>query len=141
MTRPLVVDASALIAVLLDPSGDAERAGALLASRPLHAPAILPLEVANVLRRLRAAGTVDPSEAAAAHRLMVRLPVEYWPYEVLADRVWALTGALTAYDAAYVALAELIGATLVTADLRLARAPGIRCDVTTLHPAEEPPPV
>ena len=138
MTRPLVVDASALIAVLLDPSDAAGQVGALLASRPLHAPAILPFEVANVLRRHRAAGIVDPSEAAAAHRLMVRLPVEYWPYEVLADRVWALTGALTAYDAAYVALAELLGATLVTADRRLARVPGLRCDVVTVHPGENP---
>lgn len=139
MTRPLVVDASALIAVLLDPRDAAGRVGDLLASRPLHAPAILPLEVANVLRRHRAAGIVDPSEAAAAHRLLVRLPVEYWPYEVLADRVWALTGALSAYDAAYVALAELIGATLVTADRRLARAPGIRCDVVTVPGAGDPP--
>ena len=139
MTRPLVVDASALIAVLLDPSEDAGRVGALLASRPLHAPSILPYEVANVLRRHRAAGIVDPSEATAAHGLMMRLPVEYWPYEVLGDRVWALGGALTAYDAAYVALAERIGATLVTADQRLARAPDLRCDVTTVHPAEPPP--
>lgn len=135
MNRLLVVDASALMAILLDPDERIGHVGDLMSSRQLHAPSILPYEVANVLRRHRVSGIVDASEATTAHRRLQQLPVEYWPYEALADRVWELGGALTAYDAACVALAERLGAPLVTADLRLARAPGIRCEVLAVRSA------
>ena len=133
MSRRLVVDASALMAILLDPDERVGHVGALMSSRQMHAPSLLPYEIANALRRLRAAGIVSASEATAAHVQLRQLAVQYWPYEVLADRGWELGGALTAYDAAYVALAERLDAPLVTADQRLARAPGLRCEVVAVR--------
>ena len=64
----------------------------------------------------------------AQHDLL-RLPLELWPYEPVAERVWDLRHNLSTYDGWYVALAELLEAPLATADLRLARAPGLRCEV------------
>lgn len=126
---PVVLDASAVVSLLLDPGPRGARVADLLAAAPAHAPALLPFEVANVLRRLRLAGAVSATAAALAHDDLFRLPVELWPYEVVAGRVVALSGSLTPYDAAYVALAELLAGTLVTADRRLAAAPGVRCPV------------
>lgn len=125
----LVVDASALLVVALDPS---PRAGAIaghLAAGELHAPALLPFEVSNVLRRRRLAGLLTRGEATSSEETLARLPVELWPHEVVAGRVRELGDVLTAYDASYVALAELLGATLLTVDRRLAAAPGVRCRV------------
>lgn len=131
--RPrLVVDASALLAALIEPGERGARAAESMLDIELHAPSLLPYEVANVIRRQRVAGRLDATQVALVRRELGLLPVEYWPYEALADRVWELGGALTAYDAAYVALAERLGATLLTADRRLARAPGLRCEVTTI---------
>lgn len=126
---PVVLDASAVVALLLDPGPRGARIADLLAAAPAHAPALLPFEVANVLRRLQLARIVSATAAALAHDDLLRLPVELWPYEVVADRAVALAGSLTAFDAAYVALADLLGGTLVTADRRLAAAPGVRCPV------------
>ncbi|MCG2797977.1 MAG: type II toxin-antitoxin system VapC family toxin [Cellulomonas sp.] len=125
----VVLDASALIGLLLDPGERGEHIADLVSTAQLHAPALLPYEVANVLRRLHLSGRLSAAEAAVAHDDATRLPVELWPYEVVAARVWELRGGLTAYDAAYVALAEYLGATLLTADRRLAGAPGLRCEV------------
>jgi predicted nucleic acid-binding protein len=121
---PVVVDASALVTVLIDPGLGGEKVADALRGKDLHAPDLLPYEVANVLRRHRVAGRLSPTEAALAHQAARRLPIELWSYEVLADRVWTLTGSLSAYDAAYVALAERIEAPLVTGDARLARGSG-----------------
>ncbi|GEL95979.1 type II toxin-antitoxin system VapC family toxin [Cellulomonas composti] len=125
----LVVDASAFVGLLLDPGPSGARVGELVATAAVHAPALLPFEVANALRRLELSGRLSRTEAALAHEDATRLPIELWPYEVVAHRVRQLTGALTAYDASYVALAELLGARLVTADRRLAAAPDVRCEL------------
>ena len=117
----LVIDASALITLLIEPGDRGENIAALLDGHDLHAPDLLPYELANVLRRHRAAGRLSPTEAALAHQAARRLPIELWPYEVLGDRVWSLAGSLSAYDAAYVALAERLDADVVTGDARLAR--------------------
>ncbi len=61
----------------------------------------------------------------------MRLSVQTWPYPPLADRAWELRHSLTAYDASSVALAELLGTSLLTLELRLARAPGPRCAILT----------
>jgi predicted nucleic acid-binding protein len=121
---PVVVDASALVAMLIVPGDSGEKVAEALLGMDLHAPDLLPYEVANVLRRHCLAGRLSPTEAALAHQAALRLPIELWAYEVLADRVWSLTGSLSAYDAAYVALAERIEAPLVTCDARLARGSG-----------------
>lgn len=123
--KPLVIDASALVTLLIDPGRRGERVAESMAGADLHAPDLLPYEVGNVLRRRRLAGLLSPAEATLAHEGGRRLPIELWPYEVLADRIWDLGGSLTAYDAAYVALAACLDAPLVTADERLARASGL----------------
>ncbi|MDQ3114155.1 MAG: type II toxin-antitoxin system VapC family toxin, partial [Actinomycetota bacterium] len=71
--------------------------------------------------------------AAQAHADLLDLPIEFWPFELLAARVWQLRANLSSYDASYVALAELIEAALVTLDRRISRSPGLKCEVRTPH--------
>jgi predicted nucleic acid-binding protein len=104
-------------------------AAEVCAGATLYAPALLPFECANIIRRHEAAGLIGSDQAAQAHADLLDLAVELWPYETLAARVWELRQNLTSYDAAYVALAEAIDVPLVTFDRRLARASGIRCTV------------
>lgn len=120
----VVVDASALLILLVDPGDSGEQVAAALQGHDLHAPDLLPYEVSNVLRRHRIARRLSPTESALAHHAMRRLPIELWPYEIIGDRAWELTDSLSAYDAAYVALAERLDALLVTADARLVRGCG-----------------
>jgi predicted nucleic acid-binding protein len=125
----IVLDASALVAVLI---GDGDAGDAVLAEvagEALAAPHLLPFEVVNVLRRLARGRLVSVDAATLALDDLTDLAVEYWPYELVADRVWELRNVLTAYDASYVAVAEALGARLVTLDRRLARARGVRCRV------------
>ncbi|MEX1175077.1 MAG: type II toxin-antitoxin system VapC family toxin [Mycobacterium sp.] len=125
----VVCDASAVVTVLVD-SGDG---GAWLARRlagtELCAPALLAFECSNVIRRHELAGLISPDQAAQAHADLLDLPVDLFPYESLAQRVWRLRHNLTSYDAAYVALAEALDAPLITLDWRLANAPGFSCRV------------
>jgi predicted nucleic acid-binding protein len=124
----LVVDASAVAAALADSGPDGVWAASELADEVLIAPQLMPVEVANILRRAVIAGDLSADLAALAHDDLTRLRVDLFPYEPHASRVWELRDNLTAYDAWYVALAETVGAPLVTLDLRLARAHGPRCD-------------
>jgi len=129
-TRPrVVVDSSALVALVADAGGLSAWATGQVAGRRLTAPHLAPFEAANVLRRHAQNGQLQPMEATLAHADLLALPLQLWPYEPLADRAWELRHNVTSYDATYVALAELLGATLVTLDRRLATAPGIRCAV------------
>ena len=122
-----MVDASAVVAALTDggPDGSWVRAG--LRTEDLAAPAHLYVEVSNVLRRAVLAGRLGADVGALAHRDLVELSLTSFPFEPLADRVWELHPGVTAYDAAYVALAEVLEAPLWTLDRRLAAAPGPRC--------------
>lgn len=95
------------------------------------APQLVSFECANIIRRLELAGLVSADQAAQAHAELVDLDVEHWPYGLLASRVWELRRNLSSYDASYVALAELTGATLVTLDRRIRGAPDLRCTVAT----------
>lgn len=129
MTGRLVADASTVIALLVD-SGPAGRwATDKTRQADLFAPALMPFECANIFRRHEKAGIISADQAAQAHVDLVDLPVEYWPYEAVAARVWELRANLSSYDAAYVAVAEAVDATLVTLDRRITRAPGLRCHV------------
>ncbi len=130
MTR-VVCDASAAVAVLLDDGEDGRWAARTLGGARLIAPALLPFETVNIIRRHEAAGLVSADAAAQAHADLLDLEVELWPHHLLAGRIWKLRRNLTAYDAAYVALAELAGATLVTLDRRIPAAPDVRCAVAT----------
>lgn len=127
----LVVDASVVVAALVDDAADGEWARELLATAPLAAPHLMPIEVANVLRRAALSGTVSDADAELAHHDLVELRVRLSPYAALLPRAWALRGNLTVYDACYVALAESLDAPLATLDGRLARAPGMRCTFLT----------
>jgi predicted nucleic acid-binding protein len=125
----MVLDSSAAVALLADAGPAGEWVATTTASAVLSAPALLPFEVANILRRHAVAGLLDASAATLSHLDRVALPIDLYPYEVVAERVWELRANITASDAAHVALAELLDATLVTLDGRLSRAPGLRCDV------------
>lgn len=121
----IVLDASAAIEVLLGSSAGAPLADRLLApDSSLHAPHLLDLEVAQALRKLTFRGGLPPERARQALQDLTNWPIDRYPHEILLSRVWALRENLTAYDAAYVALAEILGATLLTRDARISRASG-----------------
>jgi predicted nucleic acid-binding protein len=132
--RRVVVDSSALVALLTDEDEPGEWAVERLTGTALAAPDIMPYEAANVLRRQALKGTIDAASAALAHRDLGSMPFELFPYLALAKRMWALRNNLTMYDAAYVALAEYLGVPLVTLDIRLAGAAGMCCAVLAYRP-------
>jgi predicted nucleic acid-binding protein len=120
-----VVDASALLEVLLQ-TARARRIEARLfaAGESLHAPHLIDVEVAQVLRRYAAMGAMDAARAEQALRDLDDLPLSRYAHGMFLPRIWSLRDNLTAYDAAYVALAESLPGPLLTCDRRLARAPG-----------------
>ena len=121
----IVTDASVVLDVLLRSPGCELLEDRLFArGQTLHAPHLLDLEVAQVLRRYLIRREIDLSFAGAALELFARFPIHRYSHEPLLQRVWALRGTMTAYDAAYVALAEGLGAPLVTRDRKLAAASG-----------------
>lgn len=130
----LVVDASVLVVALADDGTDGGAARARLRGERLVAPELIDLEVGSALRRQAAAGQVDDRRATMALQDLVALPLQRARHVDLLSRCWELRTNLTFYDAAYVALAEALGATLLTGDRRLARAPGPTCHVETLNP-------
>lgn len=124
----IAVDASAALSALLN-SGPARRA---LASEQLHAPHLIDSEVANALRRGVGAKRLDAAAGWTALDAFRRLGMTRYPVFSLLDRVWELRENLSACDASYVALAELLDCNLLTADGRLSRAPGVRCPITVV---------
>jgi predicted nucleic acid-binding protein len=121
----IVLDASVVVEVLLHTPAGASLAERLLAvPSPLHAPHLLDVEVAQVLRRFVSRGELDPGRARQALATLAAFPVERHAHDFLLPRIWALRQNLTAYDACYVSLAEALGATLLTRDARLLRAAG-----------------
>ena len=131
MSTRAVADASALVALLLDAGAEGRWATGALTGADIAAPSLVAFETANIIRRLELAGAVSADQAAQAHADMLDLAIEHWPYALLASRVWELRENLSSYDASYVAVAELLRATLVTLDRRIGRAPGVRCTVAT----------
>lgn len=121
----IVVDASALLEVLLRTPAAERVEERLLGDREhLHAPHMLDVEVAQVLRRYAGSGEIDSERGRAALADLVDFPIRRYPHGFLLPRAWEIRNNLTAYDAVYVALAEALDATLVTRDRRLAAAPG-----------------
>jgi predicted nucleic acid-binding protein len=131
----LVVDASMVVAALVDSGPDGRWAESLLTSDSLAAPHLLPAEAANILRRSALAGTIPAEDASLAHADLLDLRVELFPYAPFAARIWALRENVTSYDAWYVAVAEALDAPLATLDGRLANAPGPRCRFLVAPPA------
>jgi predicted nucleic acid-binding protein len=126
----IVVDASAVIEVLLRSERAARIEERILsAGETLHAPHILDLEVAQVLRRYCASGEIEPERAEEAMDDLAAFPITRYPHNLFLRRIWELRDNMTAYDAIYVALAQALSVPLVTCDARLASAPGHSAEI------------
>jgi predicted nucleic acid-binding protein len=126
----IVFDASAAIDWLLQtPAGKLIENRIYQSNDSLHAPHLLDLEVAQVLRRLVREGAISASRAQEAIADLLDLRLTRYPHDVLLPRIWQLRQNLTAYDAAYVVLAEKLSATLLTRDARLGSASGHKAHV------------
>lgn len=129
----IVLDASALLELLLGTARGRKVARRIAdPTLGLHAPQLADIEVAQALRRYVREGAIEPTVAEFALQGLSTLDVERHAHEPFLQRIWALRQNLTAYDAAYVALAEVLDAPLVTCDGRLARAPGLAARVEVL---------
>lgn len=124
----IVVDASAVVSALIRGEAARQRIG----QEQLHGPHLLDTEVTDALRKLVLRTELTVLDATSALRAWSRLGVRRHPINGLLDRIWALRHNLSAYDASYVALAEALDCSLVTADRRLAGASGARCIVETV---------
>ena len=121
----IVLDASAAIEWLFQSSAGAKIEQRIFApSQSLHAPHLLDVEVAQVLRRYVRDKTISAQRGQEALDDLGDLPLRRYPHNFLLPRIWELRATLTAYDAAYVALAELLHAPLLTCDGKIASAPG-----------------
>ncbi len=121
----IVLDASAVVEWLLQtPVGHNIERRIYSRAESLHAPHLLDLEVTQVLRRQAREGRVAPRRAEEAVHDLIRLKVKRYPHTALLLSIWQHRHTLSAYDAAYIALAETLGATLITRDARLASAHG-----------------
>jgi predicted nucleic acid-binding protein len=122
----VVLDASVAARALMP--GDAGLLERLQGMR-CHAPHLVDAELGSVLRRAVAAGVMQPDTAHAGLYVVDRLVQFRYPHGILATAAWLLRHNLSYYDALYVALAARLGYPLLTADARLARAPGLPCQV------------
>jgi predicted nucleic acid-binding protein len=121
----IVVDASALLEALLrTPAASAVERWLFRPRQTLHAPHLIDVEVAQVVRRYAVNGEIDGERGRAVLADLADLPLRRYPHDFLLPRVWDLRNSLTAYDAVYVALAEALDAPLLTRDKRLAAAAG-----------------
>lgn len=132
----IVIDASALVAALVDSGREGDWAEEIAASGPVLAPELILVETANTLRRLESSGAISRLEANSAFRDLMRLELDLLPFAPFAERVWELRGNLTSYDAWYVAVAEAFEYPLATLDRRLTRAAGPACEFTMPVPSD-----
>ena len=129
----LVVDASCLYEVVADTeSAEAVRAR-LIADTDHVAPHVIDVEVVNVIRRAHLRGVLDATAAAQAVEDLAAWPGERFGHRSLLGRAWELRANVRGWDAMYVALAEVLDATLVTIDRRLAAARGPRCPIEVIR--------
>jgi len=128
----IVLDASVLVNVLADDTGDGQRARAAVGSQDLAAPELIDVEVASVLRRHWLAKSLSARRFAAALDDLASLPLDRYPAQPLLRRVYELRANVSGYDAVYFALAEQLDCDLLTADRRLATAPGTRCPISVI---------
>jgi predicted nucleic acid-binding protein len=125
----IVIDASAAVLGLLN-DGEARTA---LAEQAVACPHLADSEIVQALRSQVRRGQVEATAAARAIAVWAELGLQRMGASGLLDRVWDLRENLSAYDATYVALAEALDVALVTADARLAAAPGPRCSITVVR--------
>jgi predicted nucleic acid-binding protein len=131
----IVVDASVLAVALGDDGTDGQRARERLADETLAAPELVDLEVVSVWRRQVVAKLMPAQRAAGAVGDLADLPLHRSSHRPLLSRIWKLRHVVTPYDAAYVALAEALDVVLVTADARLSRASGVKCEIEAIGAA------
>ena len=120
----IVLDASATLELLLATDTGRQVGRRVRGTESLHAPQLLVIECIQVIRRTRMRGDIDAELGALLVEDLLALDIELYDHQLLATRTWELRDNLTAYDAAYVALSELLTAPLVTTDAKLAAAPG-----------------
>ena len=127
----VAVDASVLVAGLVDGGSEGRWAESIIAGGSIVAPELALVETSNILRRLERIEDISPLEATSAHRDLTRLDMELFPFSPVASRIWALRRNLTSYDAWYVAVAEALDCPLATLDQKLSRASGTTCRFMT----------
>jgi predicted nucleic acid-binding protein len=127
----VVVDASVLVAALVDTSAQGEWAESIIISGSLHAPELARVEATNILRRLERSKQISSAAANAAQDDLMQLGLETFAFDPFADRVWELRHTVTSYDAWYVALAEALKLPLATLDSKLSKAVGPKCAFIT----------
>jgi len=129
----IVVDASAMLEVLLrTPAAEAVERRLFQPRQTLHAPHLIDVEVAQVVRRYAATGDIGADRGRDALADLADFPLRRYPHDILLPRAWELRANLTAYDAVYVALAEALDAPLVTRDRRLSAAAGHHAQIECL---------
>ncbi len=122
------MDASVLVAALVDSGPQGVWAEEVVANGSLHAPELALVETTNILRRLERAREITTHEANAAYEDLMQLNLELFSFAPFADRIWELRYSVTSYDAWYVAVAEALRLPLATLDVRLSKAKGPGCD-------------
>ncbi len=123
----LVVDASVVAPAVADGGGDGDVCRQKIVGQALAAPDLMRVEVMSVIRRQRSRSEMTSMQARHAIDDLMDLPITVYPTASLLARGWELQANVSSYDACYIALAEALGCTFVTADHRLANAPGARC--------------
>lgn len=123
MTETIVVDASALVAVFIGNAAPPELLPRIVSARAF-APHLIDLEVLHTLSRRERHGAVPPATARMAVDRLPALPITRIEHQPFVPRIWELRHSITAYDAAYVALAEQLDVPLITCDGKLARSHG-----------------
>ena len=127
-----VTDAGVWIRAIVDeePGGPARMR--LMSHASVASPALIDLEFTNVLRGLAMKKSINGRQAERALAEFMQAPIQRYAHLALLDRIWRLRANLTAYDASYIALAELLGVDLLTIDARLASVPGVRCHIEVI---------
>jgi predicted nucleic acid-binding protein len=127
----MVIDASVVVAALVDSGAHGEWAEEVLAGGSLQAPELIRAEATNIFRRLERAKVITTPEANAAQDDFMLLDIELFPFEPFAGRIWELRHNVTSYDAWYIAIAEALKLSLATLDKQLAKSKGVACKFLT----------
>lgn len=129
--QAIVVDASALVFLMVDSAGLGEWVADEIRGKQVFASEMVHYEVANQLRVHQRRNKIDATTANLAFQDLLAMDLRTEPFSVLASRIWELRGNVTAYDASYVALAEWRRIPFLTTDIKLAKSPGPRCEFIT----------